>query len=263
MKPNLCVPTIKHTDLDYFGSFGAPTQPPVFPTEYDTDAGLGMPDQAVEGEPNGCTNYAQADLSTDLTSIPKRPADLEAITHANARGGYNIRDSLDAARKLGWFNWYFNIQAYAPLDWFDAIRYAQLMGVANNEKRSVTIGTPWFPSWEVAAIKGQHILPMPTPEEIQNIVHNPSSYGWHNWDSKGWKSLNGVLVLSCKSWQGKRVGDEGWLYVPREVINVIMSLESTVAYTPTMLDAPVNVRIALPIFKFIMSFNRNFSLSLN
>src|SRR5436190_22775353 len=34
-----------------------------------------------------------------------------------------------------------------------------------------------------------------------------------------------------KSWQGTTVGDNGWLYFSREVVNVVMSIKGTVAYT--------------------------------
>lgn len=252
MNRGLRRPTLKRTDYDLHPTFGTLSSVPSFPPDFDTDTqGFGFPDQNADGQPFGCTNHSQAALATDLTGIRRKPADLEAVTHANARGGYDIRDSLDAARKLGWFKWYFQINKTSALDQFDAIRYAQLMGVPNNERRSVTVGTPWFDSWQAAILAGKRIMPMPTPEELTAIARNSNSFGWHNWEITGWTRYENATALRAKSWQG----DRDPIYFPREVINVVMSLKYTVAYTPTMLDAlnPVQ-RISLPLFDWLMSF---------
>lgn len=263
MKSGLKVPKLSHKDYDFIPSFGGISSVPVFPPEYNTDNGLGMPDQNADGQPYGCTNYDTASLSTDLTGVPRDTKTIEAVTHANASGGYNVRDSLDAGRGLNWFKWYFNIQAYAPLDWFDTLRYAQLMGVPAGELRSIAVGTPWFPSWEQHALAGLSIMPMPTPEELATVAVNPGAYPWHAHKLAGWKQIAGQTMFTDKSWQGRRVGDGGWLYFPREVINVVMSLKFTVAYTPTMLAPTTIQRISLPLFDTLMSYIRNFALSLH
>ena len=278
MNHGLTRPTLKHKDLDFAKSFGTIGVTPAFPPEFNTDAGFGMPNQNAEGQPNGCTNYAQAEIANDLTGKKHNPVDLEEVTHANARGGYDIRDSLDAARKIGWFKWYFNIQSY-NLDWFDSIRYAQLMGVQARELRTVTCGLPWFPSWE-AAIQGNIVtknpdgsyttsgggvksivMPMPTQDELDAVKAGTNHFGWHDSVLNGWKTINGVLVLRDKSFQGPTIGDGGYIYFPREVINVVMNIKWAVAYTGTMLDAPNNARISLPLFDWLKSFIRNFPLA--
>jgi len=245
-------PNLKRTDYDLHPTFGTLASVPTFPPTYDTGGqGFGLRDQNADGQPFGCTNYSQAELATDLTGIVRKPLDLEAATQANARGGYHIRDSLDAARKLGWFKWYFQINPTSVLDYFDAIRYAQLMGAPNHERRTVTLGTPWFASWQTAINAGKRIMPMPTPDELSAIARNVNAYGWHNWVIDGWAPYSGVVTLRAKSWQGQRDP----IYFPREVINVVMALKYTVAYTPTMLDAPNHVRrISLPLFDLLMSF---------
>lgn len=254
MNHGLRRPRLKHTDYDFHRTFGTVGQAPTFPLEFNTDAGYPVPDQNREGQPDGCTNYSQAALSTDLTKRFHNPFDLEAVTHANQLGGFDIRDSMDAARKLGWFKAYFNVQAYEPLDWYDALRYSQLMGVRNNELRSLSIGTPWFPSWEQALLKGATTVPMPTPEEITAITHNSNAYGWHNWNGKGWNALG----LRGESHQGSAVGVNGIIIFPREVINVVMSLKYSVAYTPTLVDIPTPYHISLPLLDWLLSFVRNF-----
>lgn len=255
-------PTLKHKDLDLHRSFGTVGDRPVFPAEFNTDAGLfGNPSQSAEGQPFGCTNYSQSALSTDLTGTKRDPAQLEIVTRANARGGLSVRESLDIARKQGLFRWYYNIQAYAPLDQFDALRYAQLMGVNLKEFRSISLGWPWFDSWQNAIAKGQFVMPMPTPEEIVAITKSSDAFGWHNWECTGWKSVYGSTVLKCKSWQGPGIGEGGVIYFPREVVNVVQSLKYSVAYTPTMLEAPSKLRIPLGIFDTLISLIRNFPLS--
>lgn len=230
---------LKHTDRDYIKSFhddvllGAAY--PTFPQEYFCDAGLTMPDQNGSGLPFGCTDETQADLATDLTGIVHDPFQLEAVTHANAQGGFGIRDSLDAARKtLQWFGGYYNIQAKGKLDAFDAFRLAQSSGIP--EKRSITFGSPWFPSWEYAcnkAINPSAIMPMPTEQELSAIREDINVFSWHNSKLDGWTSIEGRVVYRNKSWQGNIIGDHGFVYFPREVINTVMALPGAVAYTPT------------------------------
>lgn len=211
-------------DYDLIPSFGLVT-PPKFKDEHSTDAGLWCPDQ---NEPNlvfgfpalpyGCTDYTQADLCTDERLTLTNPITLEAITHANASGGYSIRDSLDAARRLGWFSAYFTVTPHGT-DFFDAIRLSVMSGYP--EKRSVSVGTPWFTEWQ--GFRGE-IMPMPKKISPYNQI-------WHNWKIAGWKTIDGLPYLIGKSWQGERVGDKGYQYFSREVINSVMSIDGTAAFT--------------------------------
>lgn len=244
---------IKHTDFDFLMShrLGAVTPSDAqFDDEYFADAGLTMPNQmATDTEftpptppmPEGCTDFAQADLSTDLTKVIHNPSVLEAVTHANALGGIDIRTSLDAAVSIGWIKQYFNCIAQGALDYFDTFRLAQVVGVSAGENRSITWGTPWFPSWEKAALAGTTIMPMPSTAELQNVNALP----WHDSKLDGWTSINGVLVYRDKSWQGNSIGAKGFLYFPREVVNMVMTIRGTVGFTPTNkpLSTPVTVNV--------------------
>lgn len=268
---------IDHKDFDLLKSNNfRGIEMPIFPEEYFADAGLTMPDQTKEGQPAGCTNYTSAELSTDLDSVVKNPADLEKVTHANARGGYDIRLSLLAAIQLKWIAAFFNIKAYYPLDYFDAFRYAQICGIAEGEKRSISWGTPWFPSWE-AAINGMVIkreadgsyttiggrpkgvvMSMPLPEEIVAITSNINAYGWHDSKLDGWTAKHGPLCYRDKSWQGPNIGEGGFIFFPREVINVVMSITGTVAFTGTNIK-PVNpARIDTTLLQKALSILRKF-----
>lgn len=222
----------RHLNRDYLKSFHpqiyAGTQaPPVFPAEFLTDDGSWMPNQNADGLPEGCTDYAQSNLAKNLGESVT-PQELEAVTHANASGGYSIQMSLDAARKLGWFTYTYQIAATGPLDYFDTFRLAQSSGLP--EKRSISWGTPWFSSWEQAAMQGIKIMPMPTPQELAQAQSNPGSLPWHNSMLDGWTQENGVLAYRDKSWQGAPVD---YLYFTRDVINTIMTLNGTAAFTAT------------------------------
>lgn len=205
-----------HRDYDLALSFGTVGTVPQFLSAYSTDAGFGFPDQNAEGEPNGCTNYTSSSLTNDLREkLYAHPTDLERLTHANERGGYSIRESLNTARTLGWISTFYNIKAYAPLDAFDAIRLAMSSGIP--EKRSVSIGTPWFTAWYGPI----PILPMP---EL-------SAYGgWHNWEICGWETIGGEAMLRLKSWQGN---PPGYQFISRSVLNKVMTIQGTVAFTAT------------------------------
>lgn len=257
MKHGLQRPTLDHRDRDFLKSFKLRGVAPVFPDEYNTDAGLWMPDQNTvnpefpntPSQPNGCTNFTQGDISADLDGKLKDPAVLEALTHANQNGGYDIRESLLMAKRIGWITGFYNIQAYAPLDYFDAIRYAAFSGYP--EKRSVSIGTPWYPDWQIDAVRKTSIMSMPPDLNDANL-------GWHNWKIGGWKTIAGESYLKCKPLEGKNVGDGGWLYFDRPTINAVMALKYTIAFTATLATPPTIAPIDMAAFDKLYSFLRNF-----
>lgn len=237
--------TPDHRDYDFHPSFGS-IAPDRFPDEYLTDANLTMPDQNAEGEPYGCTNFSQADISTDETLILKSPFDLEAVTHANARGGYDIRKSLDAATKLGWFSAYFTVNPYG-LDFFDSVRLAMYSGFP--EKRSVSVGTPWYPEFE-SKLQADGIMPEPANYSADGMP-------WHNWAVKGWTTKNGQPYLICKSWQGKGYGNNGYAYIPRTLFNQMMRIRGTCAFTATNITPDTIIKIDLPAWQVVWSYLRN------
>lgn len=231
------IPDLDHRDRDYLKSFhpailAGSTTVPTFPDDYDTDAHLWMPNQNevnpqfpnTPPQPEGCTNYTTGDVATDLDGVLRDPAKLEAVTHANASGGYDIRQSLIAGKNLGYISSFYNIKAYAPLDYFDALRLASFSGLP--EKRSISIGTPWYHEWQSAVESGQILMPSPMSLDYTGI-------GWHNWKIGGWKTRNGSPRLRCKPWEGKDIGDAGWLEFDRPTINRVMNLRYTIAFTAT------------------------------
>lgn len=277
-----------HRDYDFVKTFGA-IKYPTFPDEYITDPILWTPSQN-EPEPvfnnpplpYGCTSYSQSDLYNCMEEkLIGNPIKLEQITNANSKGGADIRDVLKVClpkdvlhpNRLGWFDAFYNIKAYYPLDYFDAFRYAQLAGVP--EKRSISWGTPWFPSWNNAiygnvsvrnpdgsyyttgGAEKKVIMPMPTDEEMEQARNNPNSMLWHNSELIGWKKINGVPYYICKSWQGK-IGDNGLIYFPREVINAVMAINGTVGYTASNIAFDEVKTIDMSPFKWLLSFIHTF-----
>lgn len=256
---------IDHRDYDLHRTFGV-AQTPIFPNELMIDAGLWMPNQnQPESEfgnpplPYGCTEYTQSDLCADQDGILYNPMYLENIVHANTNGGADMREVLKVVvnqgtqKKDGTITkrtGFFNIKAYAPLDYFDAIRYAMLSG--GQERRSVSWGTPWYPIWEQTAMQMNPIMPA-------MLSYDPTGCGWHNSKFAGWKTINGVTYLVNKSWQGTNCGENGWLYFSREVVNAVMQVPGTAAFTVTSMGSnqPI-VTIPTTTWQWLISNIRNF-----
>ena len=236
-------PTKKsHKDYSH-KSFGAIQVP--FPLEYNTDAGLDVPDQNADGLPFGCTDETQSELANDLTqSNLTNPFSLDAVTHANALGGFGVRESLLAARNLGWITGFFNVEAIGQ-DMFDAVRDAMLSG--GTEKRSVSVGSKWFPEFETVDSTG--ILPLPN--------FNGSSFTWHNWKICGWKIIGDQVYLIAKSWQGAGYGDKGFCYFSRPLFNQLMSVPGSIAFTSTKGQLPPITTISLSWLQWLISWSRS------
>lgn len=240
---------LKWRDKDYLKSFhpqifAGTASLPQFPAEYLTDKTNWFPNQNAEGQPEGCTNYAQAKLARILGISDASPEIAEAATHANLNGGMGILESFDVIiNKLGWFKWRYIIQATGSLDFFDASRLAQVSGLP--EQRAISTGSPWFPSWESAALSGVKVMPMPTAAELLQAHTNPNSLPWHDYVLDGWSqnfpNLPGQLLYRLDSWQGSI----DYLYLDRATLNVVMDLYGTVQVVPTNINV-LPARVSLP-----------------
>jgi hypothetical protein len=241
---------LRRKDYDYIKSYhpqiyAGTASYPKFPPEYLTDKTEWLPNQNEDGLPFACTSYSSTKLARIL-GVDANVLTLEAITNSNKLGGFGVLASIDAARKsLGWFGWRFTIQATGILDNFDAFRLAQVSGLP--ETRAISWGTPWFPSWENAALNGHKIMAMPTDEELQNIRTNINAYSWHDHVLDGWSQYfpvsPGQLLYRDGSHQGPNVD---YLYFPRDVINVVQNLYGTIAVTGTAATPPAIARVPLP-----------------
>lgn len=223
--------------------FGAPQ----FPAEFLTDTTNWFPDQNAEGQPEGCTNYAQTMLARiqGISPTIATPQAAEAVTHANASGGLGILNSIDIIiSKLGWFKGRFIIQATGGLSYFQASKLAQVSGLP--ELRPISTGTPWFESWEKTALAGTKLMPMPTAAELLQVHNKPNSLPWHDYVRDGWSpnfpNYLGQTLYRLKSWQGP----VDFLYLDEATINVVMDLYGTVDAVVTQNGTQLVSFVSLP-----------------
>jgi hypothetical protein len=255
--PKSGVKPTKHDfrDYDYLKTKKLGGILPAFPAEYNVDAGIWAPNQEevnyyfmppVPAMPYGCTNYSQNELCMDEDGILQNPMDLENLTHANANGGSDLRSSLAATIKLRGKDHpaYFNIKAQGIIDWFDACRITMLSTA--NEKRGVSVGTPWYPDFNM----DKAILPIP------DFSLNRAS--WHNWVVKGWKTIDGQVYLIGKPWLGADYADKGFCYISRPLFNALMNIRGTAAYTlDKLLSNETAETVDTNVVQWIVSLIRN------
>lgn len=239
---------------------------PNLPASYNVDAKLWTPNQETGSDlfnphvppmPYGCTNYTQTDLCIDEDGRLYNPWYLESITHANESGGTDLRTSLEAVVNNGMedvggvlvkgqHQAYFNVKAQGGIDWFTAVQLA--MFSTSDERRAVSVGTPWYPSF------------FPDRSGIVAAPNDWTAHGatWHNWAIKGWKSINGVTYLIGKPWLGADYGDEGFGYFSREIFNALMNIRGTCAFTiDKLLEGEEAKKVDMNIVDTIVSFIRN------
>lgn len=260
-----------HRDLSFprtFGSVGTYD----FPATLNVDARLSMPDQNADGLPEACTGYTTTDLESDVSKLLNKPIFTYAKTlmMEGKTGQYDqpcdIRDSLRSAGVYGVQRTtettdaqalqhrcgaYFNVIDSPDLDAFDDIRNAIL-----TKRRSVSSGTPWFGEWEGIGSNGV----IPTV-----YTGNPDNLPWHNWKICGWVVIDGEPYLIGKTWQGSNYGDKGYAYFPRSVINSVMAISGTGAFTLADFDPndPVALQtVKMEILDTVLSYLRMWVVAL-
>lgn len=220
---------------------------PQFPAEFLTDTTGWFPDQNAEGQPEGCTNFAQTMLARiqGVSVTVATPEAAEVVTRANASGGIGILDSIDLIiNNLGWFKGRFIIQATGGLSYWDASKLAQVSGLP--EQRAISTGTPWPASWEKAAQTGTKLMPMPTAAELLQAHNSPNSIPWHDYVCDGWSpnfpNMNGQTLYRLKSWQGPL----DFLYLDEATFNVVLDLYGTVEAVVTQSGTKTFSFVSLP-----------------
>lgn len=126
------------------------------------------------------------------------------------------------------------------MDSFDKIRSALYLNSA--ERRSVSVGTPWFNEWEHA------------PAGILHDFVFTGNEPWHNWKICGWKQIAGQPYLIGKSWQGPNWGDRGYHYISRDTCNRVFALSGTAAFTVRKATAADIQTVRLSIVSTIISY---------
>ena len=252
-----------HRDFSHARTFG--TVIPVY-MEFNLDAGFGFPDQEADGLPEACTGYSQSELCQDEDKRQYKPRftydktqEISGIFPGDTgweQGPCDIRDSLKSTLVYGVqglnettdmeaFQFrrgaYYDVLNSSGMDAFDSA-----IAVMQATKRSISVGTPWFPEWEKTLVGG--ILPMPV------YSGNPSDYPWHNSKICGVKLIDGTPYLIDKSWQGSSFGDGGYVYFNRATFNGIMGIDGTCAFTVARYTPGDAQTVLLSTYQTVISY---------
>jgi hypothetical protein len=254
-----------HRDFDFHLSFGSPTSLPSFPLEYCTDLNLWMPSQNAMALPLGCTGFAGADAAADEDGVLYDPGDLYRRTPPGTDDqGRDMRKMLstltgsDLKRYLGDTvagskrTAYFQIKGSGFIDSFDAVRLTMLS--TKDEHRAVIAGIPWYLTFQTIGNDG--IMRMPDSLSLDQA-------SWHAIKIAGWTTHNGIPYLLIKSWQGDLYGDHGWVYMPRELANVLLTTYGAAAFTVTKVKPDEVQRVDLDVVSIIVSYIRLLISKLN
>jgi hypothetical protein len=249
-----------HRNYSWHRTFGS-ISPAIF-IECNFDAGFPQPNQGTDGFPYGCTGYAQTGLCQDEDKaqyFPKFTYDetlnMEGIFIGNPQFeevGCSVTDSLKSTivygvQKIGETpaealnhrrGAYYQIEETGQFDWFDSIRSCLQLN-----QQSISIATPWYSDFAVP---------------INGVLTTPSSYdttsaSWHNWKCCGWKTINGVPYLIVASWQGSAYGENGFCYVSREIINTLLDINGSAAFTLASYSGQIQ-NVELTILETIQSY---------
>lgn len=283
-------PTRKdHRDYSLKKTFGAVFTS--FDKEINVDAGFGQPDQNAEGMPYGCTGVTTKELGQDEDGIEyqaKYNYDKTRMIEGTYPQdvGCDIRNALKTAALYGLLpksepydsgadkkagehrhGAYYNvIDPWNQYDAFDDVRSCITFFEA--EKRSVSLGTPWFSEWQMAP---RGILPIPyIPKELKpgflgsvfrffgKIFGSNfgANYSWHNSKICGFKEIDGQPYLIGKSWQGYWFGDNGYHYFSRELFSLLMTIPGTAAFTiaPKPTNKAEIKKIQISAMSWILSY---------
>lgn len=225
----------RKSDFSFERTYGATTN---FPTELFLDSGLPVPDQNADGNPTACSGYTQGRICSFEDSANYDPLftynkTLDMIGKTGQKIGVQITDSMKSTQVYGVKGYSETEQeafshkrgAYWDVDkvgdYFDGARSAMTLLSA-----PLSMGTTWFPEWEpvgngiYGALKSDGILPMPAAENL-------TRQNGHNYEVVGWKQINGQPYLILLSWQGANFGDNGKVYMSREVCNAVLDVWGT------------------------------------
>lgn len=244
------------------GAFGAPSEYQDFSTDVFPSI-----DQNSIGLFYGCTGMSQGKLCSNEDHIQYDPAYIYDNTPPGGRtSGRDMRQSLsfccknplrelvsqqirEGSERTG----YFSIRSQGILDWFDAI-YISLIST-KNENRSASIGLPWFPEWQPPGygdgrLGKDAILPIPYDFNVKRTT-------WHNAVIVGGKHIDGVYYLAIDSHQGTKYGDNGIVYMSKELCNAVFNINQTEVFTLSKVVKGQTQTIDLTIVEWIVSFIRN------
>lgn len=222
--------------------------------DFNLDAGISNPNQDADGAPTECVGYTIADILTDIFRkefspdfsyaaarwITKSGAGTDGTSfHAGMEGAVWIGAALKgmvpfAAQDRGelfvsdFANYMQSLKADAASFAQNGLRnvlgmgdnFSSIVSAAFSGRIDVSLGSPWFKEWQ--NLPNGSVLPMPNSPSLQA---QSAGTPWHNYAGKGQKTLNSQPMLIVKAWTG------GFMYMPRDVANVVFSLPGTGALT--------------------------------
>lgn len=255
----------KPTDNSFRKTFGATPVDVASIPDFNLHFGP-VPDQnAIDTDfdsapqPYGCTNVSTCQVGANEDKRRYNRDFQEGITHANAKGGYDVRASLQTSIDFG-----LQAKGESPQD-ARKHRRPMLFRVGANPdfftgaltamwltKRTISTGTPWYTEWSDAATGNIHtydavtgtykvsgggvrtnIAPVPT------LPIDPYKLPWHDWVICGKKTVGGIAHLICEPHQGENFGDAGFLYFPAATLNYAMVVAGTCEFTVAEADPNV------------------------
>lgn len=251
-------------------------------TDFNVDKGLWMPDQIAEGAQTECTGYSVTDILADIFGELFSPDWQYAMTQwlqgstptedgadphvamqsAILLGALPQSDAPFNAKSMGelycanWRNWPSNenriAAAFGQNGVLDALGngdpLSSITAATSLAKMGVSCTTMWYEEWELA-VPASGILPMPANPQ-QRIVPNYGTLPYHNWVSKGQKTINGQTYGIVKSWQGAKVGDNGFLYIGHDVAEAVFEVPGTgaICFDPEAVRVLSEVKIIVERF---------------
>lgn len=254
-----------HKDFDLIKSFGDTDDTSGLPARYIVDSLKDMSDQNAVGLPFACTAFSQTELASDQTGETYDVSEFYQSTPPGGNSGRDMRDSLKLLVKRGpktieqklrhWNGAYYNIYKQGALDWFGACKVG--MFIVRNENRAVSAAMPWYPEWTFPVIGKDGIVPdRDTYSWSGATAHNAVIVGWTDTGLVHSQPL-GDTYLAVKSWQGARLGDGGWLYFSRPIINKVFDMYYTEMFTASQQKPTTFATVDLPAVEYIVSFIRN------
>ena len=236
----------------------SPSSIPDFNLHYGSVPNQNAPDEVFNSapQPYGCTNVSTCQLGANQDKRLYNRDFQESITHANAKGGYDVRASIKTSVDHGLLAEGEQFPSQAAKH-----KRAAFFRVGKNPdfftgaltalwltKRTLSIGTPWYTEWSDAGTGNIHTYDPVTETysltgggERTNIAPTPreqdtNKLPWHNSTICGKKTINGVPYLILEPHQGELFGDSGFLYISAEAFNSVMKIWGTCAFTVAEVD---------------------------
>lgn len=230
--------------------------------DFNTDAGLWMPDQDQDGAPSECTGYWNADAATDIFKklfspdwhyamtlwlegeIPNElGADpdvamqvgvlLGFLTSVSEGGAPFNAKSVGELYAANWRNWGSvpsSVAApFAQNGVLDALGngdpLSSIIAASYTAKMPVSCTTPWYMEWNEST-PPSGVMPMPASPSLLTVP----GYGqipYHNYAIKGQKTINGQVYGIVKAWNGANFGDHGFGYIGQDVAQAVFTQPQT------------------------------------